>query len=112
MVSGKLDDLPHVALWVTLGVSSIAIGPSDREAVRLGHRDQMPRFRRRDPDRRMARFYAVALQADLLDGWAVVREWGRIGRQCRVRADLHDGLVPALAAPQRVAERKRRGRYR
>ena len=25
MVSGKLDDLPHVALWVALGVSSIAV---------------------------------------------------------------------------------------
>lgn len=25
MVNGKLDDLPHVALWVALGVSSIAV---------------------------------------------------------------------------------------
>jgi hypothetical protein len=34
---------------------------------------------RRNPARNEARFYAMALQADLLAGWTVVREWGRIG---------------------------------
>ena len=33
----------------------------------------------RDPARRMARFYALSVQADLLAGWSLVREWGRIG---------------------------------
>jgi predicted DNA-binding WGR domain protein len=33
---------------------------------------------RRDPEHNVARFYAGNLQGDLLDGWAVVREWGRI----------------------------------
>jgi predicted DNA-binding WGR domain protein len=33
---------------------------------------------RRDPARNMARFYHLGLQADLLAGWSVVREWGRI----------------------------------
>jgi predicted DNA-binding WGR domain protein len=60
-----------------------------------------------DPDRRMARFYAVALQADLLAGWTVVREWGRIGSPGTVRVDLHQDLVPALAAAERVTKRKR-----
>lgn len=67
---------------------------------------------RRDPDRRMARFYAAALQADLLAGWAVVREWGRIGSAGRVRADLYAGLAPAIAAAQKMAERKRGRGYR
>ena len=32
-------------------------------------------IRRRDLDRHMARFYALGMQADLLAGWALVREW-------------------------------------
>jgi predicted DNA-binding WGR domain protein len=67
---------------------------------------------RRDPDRRMARFYAVALQADLLAGWAVVREWGRIGSPGTIRVDLHQDLPPALAAAERMAGRKRGRGYR
>ena len=42
---------------------------------------------RRDPSQNMARFYVVSPQADLLDGWSVVREWGRVGRAGRVRFD-------------------------
>ena len=34
-------------------------------------------------------FCAMALQADLLDGWVVAREWGRIGSAGHVRADVH-----------------------
>ena len=36
-------------------------------------------LRRRDPGRRMSRFYLVTFRGDPLDGWAVVREWRRIG---------------------------------
>jgi predicted DNA-binding WGR domain protein len=32
------------------------------------------------PTRSMARFYALSLQAELLTGWSLGREWGRIGR--------------------------------
>jgi len=49
-------------------------------------------IRRRDPSRRMARFYALALQGDLLAGWCVVREWGRIGRAGTVRARIRVAL--------------------
>jgi predicted DNA-binding WGR domain protein len=52
---------------------------------------------RREPARNMARFYAVSLQADLLNGWSVVREWGRIVRPGRVRVDLHGGSARAQA---------------
>jgi hypothetical protein len=31
-------------------------------------------IRRRDASRNMARFYAVSLQVDLLDGWSVIRD--------------------------------------
>jgi predicted DNA-binding WGR domain protein len=67
----------------------------------------MPTIHRRNPARNEARFYAVSLQADLLEGWSVVREWGRIGRPGRVRVDRHGDAVPAQAAAERVVRRKR-----
>ncbi|HSU04956.1 MAG TPA: WGR domain-containing protein [Acetobacteraceae bacterium] len=63
---------------------------------------------RRDPERNMARFYAVRLQADLLDGRVVVREWGRTGQPGQVRAEL----APAQVATERLAKRKRGRGYR
>jgi predicted DNA-binding WGR domain protein len=39
----------------------------------------MRTIHRRDASRNMARSYTVSLQADLLDGWTVVREWGGSG---------------------------------
>jgi predicted DNA-binding WGR domain protein len=65
----------------------------------------------RDPSQNMARFYAVSLQGDLLDGWSVVREWGRIGRPGRVKTDLHDASTPAQTAAAGLAARKRSGGY-
>ena len=53
----------------------------------------MTLIRRRDPARRMARFYSLAVQADLLAGWSLVREWGRIGSPGRVRVDPHAELA-------------------
>jgi predicted DNA-binding WGR domain protein len=43
----------------------------------------MLKLQRRDQARNMARFYTVRLHRDLLDGWSIVREWGRIGRAGR-----------------------------
>lgn len=67
---------------------------------------------RRDPSQNMARFYAVSLQADLLDGWSVVREWGRIGRPGRVKVEPHGALTPARAAAERLTAKKRGRGYR
>lgn len=39
-----------------------------------------------DPDQNMARYYRMSLQPTLFGEWAVVREWGRIGRGGQVRA--------------------------
>jgi predicted DNA-binding WGR domain protein len=66
---------------------------------------------RRDPARRMARFYALAVQADLLSGWSLVREWGRIGRPGRVRVDPHPELAIAERAGRQLEARKRRRGY-
>jgi predicted DNA-binding WGR domain protein len=50
-----------------------------------------------DPARNMRRFYRFDVQPDLFSGFAVVKEWGRIGhRGGRVAGEWH--LTEALAA--------------
>jgi predicted DNA-binding WGR domain protein len=66
-------------------------------------------LRRVDPARNMQRFYALAVHADLLDGWSLLREWGRIGRPGRVRIEPHHDQAAAEAAGARI-ERVKRGR--
>jgi hypothetical protein len=39
----------------------------------------------REPARNRQRFYAITVIRTLFDGWAVVREWGRIGQPGKVR---------------------------
>jgi predicted DNA-binding WGR domain protein len=68
-------------------------------------------IRRRDAARRMARFYSLAVQADLLAGWSLVREWGRIGSPGRVRVDPHAELLIAETAALQLEVRKRRRGY-
>jgi predicted DNA-binding WGR domain protein len=60
----------------------------------------------------MARFYQVALQADLLGGWHLVREWGRIGSPGTVRTDRFATEAKARAAAERMVERKEGRGYR
>ncbi len=71
----------------------------------------MTLIRRRDPTRRMARFYAVSIQADLLAGWSLVREWGRIGRPGRVKVEPGTELLEVEAAAQLLEARKRKKGY-
>ena len=53
-------------------------------------------LRRIDPERHMARFYALAVDRDLFGQVLLMRQWGRIGMSCRVRHD------PARARPRRA----------
>jgi predicted DNA-binding WGR domain protein len=71
----------------------------------------MPTIRRINPAKKMARFYVLRLQGDLLAGWSVVREWGRIGRAGRVRVDPHAQLEIAETAVWNIEARKRRRGY-
>jgi predicted DNA-binding WGR domain protein len=71
----------------------------------------MTLLHRRDPTRNMARFYAMAYQGDLLDGWGLVREWGRIGGPGRVRVDPHGELETARMAAEQLGVRKRKRGY-
>jgi predicted DNA-binding WGR domain protein len=56
----------------------------------------------------MARFYVLAMHADLMDGWSLVREWGRIGRRSQVRVEPFTELAETAAAGDPLAARKRR----
>lgn len=74
-------------------------------------------IRRRDPARRMARFYQLSLQRVLTLGAQpeavhLVREWGRIGSPGTVRCDAHASLEAADQAALTLAARKRRKGYR
>lgn len=65
---------------------------------------------KRDPERNMARFYALDLQPTLFGGWAVVKEWGRIGRAGQGRSALYGEKDQAEAGLAReLARRIRRG---
>ena len=64
-------------------------------------------LRRRDPERRMARFYRVILQPALLGGCDLVREWGRIGSPGTLRTDAFDSVDEAQAAADRLTARKK-----
>ena len=62
---------------------------------------------RRDPARGVARFYALRVVPDLLGGWTLQREWGRIGSPGRVRADAFATEDAAAAELERLARSKR-----
>lgn len=70
-------------------------------------------LRRRNPEKRMARFYSVTIQGALFGGWDVVREWGRIGSTGTLRTTgAYDTVAEACVAADRVIRRKVRRGYR
>jgi predicted DNA-binding WGR domain protein len=65
---------------------------------------------RQDPERNMARYYRLDVQPDLFGGWALWREWGRIGRAGTVRRDpFADQRAAEAAQAQLAAMKSRRG---
>jgi predicted DNA-binding WGR domain protein len=64
-----------------------------------------------DPNRRMARFYAMAIQRDLFGCIVLTKQWGRIGTCGRRVAETHPTEAQAVEALERQAERKRRRGY-
>ena len=65
---------------------------------------------KRDPEKNMARFYALDLQPTLFGGWAVVKGWGRIGSAGQGRSALYGERIQAEAGLAReLARRIRRG---
>ncbi|MEY3775512.1 MAG: hypothetical protein RLZZ129_2292 [Verrucomicrobiota bacterium] len=64
-----------------------------------------------DPARRMARFYVLAIEPTLFGGYALVREYGRIGRGGRVVSKLYGSADEAIQAFQRQRQVKERRGY-
>lgn len=63
-----------------------------------------------DPDKNMARFYAIVIERRLFGDWAVVRRRGRIGTGGRSMETWFSEPAPALAcADQHEAGKRRRG---
>lgn len=69
-------------------------------------------LRRIDPDANMRRFYRVMVWPDLFGGFALMREWGRIGQSGRLRVETYPDAGAASAARDRLVARKRRKGYR
>lgn len=63
-----------------------------------------------DPDKSMARFYAMSVQPNLFGEWSLVLEWGRIGSNGRIvarhLASEHDA---ACAMTKQLKTKLRRG---
>lgn len=68
-------------------------------------------LRRADPARNLARFYSLTLQCSLFGGHDLVRRWGRIGTHGTTLIESFADEGAALAALERLAERKRRRGY-
>jgi len=66
---------------------------------------------RRDPSKRMFRFYRLRFQPILWGGTALVREWGSIGSPGRVRHDHYLDEQAAIDAAGRLERSKRRRGY-
>ena len=63
-----------------------------------------------DPARNMARFYTLDIQPTLFGEWALLREWGRIGRAGQSRRALFGGETEAQAALwKELKKRDKRG---
>jgi predicted DNA-binding WGR domain protein len=69
-------------------------------------------IQRRDPDRSMNRFYALTIHPDLISGWTLLREWGRIGSPGRVVVEPFANEHEAAKAGARIELVKRRRGYR
>ncbi len=67
---------------------------------------------RREPALNRLRFYNITVTRTLFDGWALVREWGRIGHPGTVREDWFEMESAAIEAGAKVRQRKEKRGYR
>ncbi|MBB4653298.1 putative DNA-binding WGR domain protein [Aminobacter niigataensis] len=66
---------------------------------------------RRDPERNMARFYAMTIEPTLFGDVSLVRHWGRIGTRGRQKVDLFAESTAAEAALVALRNTKLRRGY-
>jgi len=63
-------------------------------------------FTRIDPAKNVARFWLSIVTPTLLGGWALVREWGRIGSPGRMESRTFEREEEALRTEQRGIRRR------
>src|SRR4051812_343153 len=68
-------------------------------------------LRRVDPERNVARFYALMIERDLFGRTVLVRHWGRVGGRGRERTEEYASETEAAAALAKLAAAKRRRGY-
>jgi predicted DNA-binding WGR domain protein len=66
---------------------------------------------RSDPSCNMARYYVLSLAPSLFGDAALIREWGRIGREGQRRVELYESQSRAVEALETWLQRKRRRGY-
>ena len=64
-----------------------------------------------DPSQNMQRFYTLSVQPSLFGGQSLVRTWGRIGSNGRLRIDLYADTNAAVQALNALARAKRARGY-
>ena len=70
------------------------------------------RLERRDPAKRMLRFYTLQISPNLFGEWGLLRAWGRIGRGGQLRVDWFATQQEAVKAMQVLELAKRKRGYR
>jgi len=71
----------------------------------------MALLHRRQPDRNLARFYAISIERSLFGDFMLVRQWGRIGKLGQLRSHWFRNHADAVAAGERLIQTKRRRGY-
>jgi predicted DNA-binding WGR domain protein len=66
---------------------------------------------KRDPKRRVARFYSLMIERDLFGTVRLVRNWGRIGTRGQEMVEIHVDDLAAGQALETLAQVKRRRGY-
>ncbi len=69
-------------------------------------------LRRMEPERNVARFYALMIERDLFGRIVLVRHWGRVGSRGRERVEPYANQDEAVTAMGKLAAAKRRRGYR
>jgi predicted DNA-binding WGR domain protein len=71
----------------------------------------MTLLHRRDPERNMARFYAVSIERSLFGDFMLVRQWGRIGSRGRMQSEWFASAAEAAGSGNRLLQTKRNRGY-
>ncbi|MGO7050656.1 WGR domain-containing protein [Rhizobium johnstonii] len=66
---------------------------------------------RREPDKNMARFYALSIEPTLFGETSLVRGWGRIGSRGQQKIHVFDSEVKAVDLLLTLLRRKRSRGY-